>query len=203
MCVRNRGADQFERTHILGGPVFGGYVICKEEFLAGIAAYDEDNHLYFQALHNLQKNWGDPTKMADAIWPWLRSWHAPSHRWGSGDPNAIASAIKGNIEKLTDFRARTIDMLRATDQRPIRTLFWAFSKGTGRTNSTGVQTSPVGSAKVLHLLSPGLLPLWDDKISNHYRCHRDAFGYIKFLPEDEAIRSGSRVLSRQTVIDPC
>src|ERR1700691_4787304 len=36
----------------------------KEEFLAGIAAYDEDNHLYFQALHNLQKNWGDPTKMA-------------------------------------------------------------------------------------------------------------------------------------------
>ncbi len=152
----------------------------KEEFLSAVEAYDGDNYLYFDALRNLQANWGDPAKMADAIWPWLRSWHAPFYRWGNSDPNAIASAIKENIELLSDLRDRTIDMLCAADEPPIRTLFWAFSKGTGRTNSNGFQPSSVGAAKVLHLLSPGFLPLWDNKISDHYRCEQDAFGYIKF-----------------------
>lgn len=152
----------------------------KEQFLAAIAAYDGDNYLYFEALRNLQANWGDPAKMADAIWPWLRSWHAPFYRWGNGDPNAIASAISENIKLLGDLRHRTIDTLCAADEPPIRTLFWAFSKGTGRTNSNGFQPSPVGAAKVLHLLCPGFLPLWDTKISDHYHCEQDPFGYIKF-----------------------
>ena len=152
----------------------------KEEFLAGIAAYDGDNYLYFEALRNLQANWGDPAKMADAIWPWLRSWHAPFYRWGNGDPNAIASAIRENIELLNDLRHRTFDMLCADDEPAIRTSFWAFAKGTGRTNNKGFQASTVGAAKVLHLLSPSFLPLWDTKISDHYRCEQDAFGYIKF-----------------------
>ena len=118
--------------------------------------------------------------MADAIWPWLRSWHAPFYRWGNGDPNAIASAIKENIEKLSDLRDRKIDMLCAADEPLIRILFWAFSKGTGRTNSNGFQPSPVGAAKVLHILSPAFLPLWDTKILEHYHCEQDAFGYVKF-----------------------
>jgi hypothetical protein len=152
----------------------------KEEFLYAVAAYDGDNHLYFAALSSLQANWGDPAKMAGAIWPWLRSWHAPFYRWGNGDPNAIASAIKENMKLLSDLRHREIDTLCAADEPAIRTLFWAFSKGTGRTNSKGFQPSPVGAAKVLHILSPGLLPLWDTKISDHYHCVQDAFGYIKF-----------------------
>ena len=152
----------------------------KEEFLSAVAAYDGDNYLYFQALHSLRANWGDPAKMADAIWPWLRSWHAPFYRWGNGDPNAIAFAIKENIELLSNLRYRTIDGLCAADEPPIRTLFWAFSKGTGRTNSKGFQPSPVGAAKVLHILSPGFLPLWDTKISDHYRCEQSAFGYTTF-----------------------
>jgi hypothetical protein len=152
----------------------------KEKFLAGIAAYDGDNYLYFDALRNLQAKWGDPAKMANAIWPWLRSWHAPFYRWGNGDPNAIAYAIKQNIEPLSGLRSRTIATLCAADEPPIRNLFWAFSKGTGRTNSKGFQPSSVGAAKVLHLLSPGFLPLWDNKISDYYRCEQDAFGYSKF-----------------------
>lgn len=152
----------------------------KEEFLSALAAYDGDNYLYFEALHNLQSNWGDPRKMANAIWSWLRSWHAPFYRYGNGDPNAIAAAIKENIELLTAFRDRTIDSLCPADGLPIRTLFWAFSKGTGRTNSRGFQPSSVGAAKVLHLLCPGFLPLWDTKISDHCHCDQDAFGYVKF-----------------------
>jgi hypothetical protein len=44
----------------------------REEFLAGVTAYDGNNQVYFEALRGLQLGWGNPTKMADAIWPWLK-----------------------------------------------------------------------------------------------------------------------------------
>jgi hypothetical protein len=151
----------------------------REEFLAGMAAYDGNNCVYFEALLNLQASWGTPTKMADAIWPLLRNWHADFYRYGSGDPSAIASAIGQNINPLNAFRNRTIDTLCAADEPAIRSLFWAFAKATGRTNSKGFQASSVGAVKALHLLSPDLLPLWDNAISDRYHCDQDAFGYIK------------------------
>ena len=94
--------------------------------------------------------------------------------------HAIAFAIKGNIELLTAFRDRTIDMMCAANEPTIRALFWAFSQGTGRTNSKGFQPSPVGAAKVLHILCPAFFPLWDSKISEQHHCDQDAFGYLKF-----------------------
>jgi hypothetical protein len=152
----------------------------RDEFLAGVAAYDGNNCVYFEGLAGLQEGWGDPAKMADAIWPLLRNWHADFYRYGSGNPQAIASAIEQSIDSLNALRGRTIDTLCAADEPAIRTLFWAFAKATGRTNSKGFQASSVGAVKAMHLLLPGLLPLWDTAISDRYHCDQDAFGYIKF-----------------------
>jgi hypothetical protein len=152
----------------------------SEQFLAGVAAYDGNNCVYFEGLLGLQAGWGDPAKMADAIWPLLRNWHADFYRYGNGDPQAIASAIGQNIGPLNTLRNRTINTLCAADEPVIRTLFWAFAKATGRTNSKGFQASSVGAAKALHLLSPGILPLWDNAISDCYQCDQEAFGYVRF-----------------------
>jgi len=73
----------------------------KEEFLRLVAAYGGHNQYYFETLAGLSADWGDPAKMAEAIWPWLRSWHSEFYRYGDGNPNAIASAIKENIATST------------------------------------------------------------------------------------------------------
>jgi hypothetical protein len=104
--------------------------------------------------------------MADAIWPPSKELACRLLPLRNGDPQAIASAIEQNIGPLTAFRDRTIDTLCAADEPVIRTLFWAFAKATGRTNSKGFQASSVGAAKALHLLCPGILPLWDNAISD-------------------------------------
>jgi hypothetical protein len=152
----------------------------KDEFLRVVAAYTGHNKLYFEALAGLRANWDNPHKMADAIWPWLRYWHSEFYMYGDGDPNRIAAAIAEHIRPLSQLRNRTIDTLSPDDEEMIRSLFWAFAKATGRTNKKGFQATPTGAAKVLHSLAPNLLPLWDDKILNHYRCDPDAFGYVKF-----------------------
>ncbi|MGO9403839.1 MAG: hypothetical protein ACLPVW_10275 [Terriglobales bacterium] len=152
----------------------------REEFLAGVAAYDGNTRVYFEALRGLQAGWGDPTKMADAIWPVLCDWHADYYRRGRGDPRAIAFGIEENISLLDGFRNRTVDTLCGADEPKIRELFWTFQKVTGRTNSRGSDASPVGAAKALHLLCPHFLSLWDNAIADLYRCDHEAFGYAKF-----------------------
>jgi hypothetical protein len=149
----------------------------REEFLSGVAAYDGDNDLYFEALRGLQAGWGDPTKMANAIWPWLRCWHADFYRRGQGDPTAIACGIKEKISLLEGFRDRTVDTLCTADEPKVRELFWTFRKATGRTNSNGFSATPVGAAKTLHILCPHFLPLWDNAIADHYHCECETFGY--------------------------
>jgi hypothetical protein len=152
----------------------------KVQFLARIAAYDGHNGLYFEALNKLKAEWGNPAKMADAIWPWLRNWHADFYRWGQRDPGSIALVIKEHWKELDALHQRSIDTLSSADEPTIRRLFWSFTKATGRRNAQGFDTSPVGAAKVLHSLCPNILPLWDDKIAGFYRCDLDAFGYVKF-----------------------
>src|SRR5258706_1947707 len=103
----------------------------QENFLAGVAAYDGNNCVYFDALLNLQAGWGDTIQMANAIWPLLRNWHAVFYRYGNGDPHAIAFAIEQNIDLLNALRNRTINTLSASDEPTIRPLLWAFAKATG------------------------------------------------------------------------
>jgi hypothetical protein len=153
----------------------------REEFLAGVNAYDGNILVYFEALRGLEIGWGDPRKMADAIWPVLCDWHADFYRRGQGDPTAIAQGIERKISLLDGFRNRTVDTLSTTDEPKIRELFWTFQKATGRTNRNGFSASPVGAAKALHLLCPNFLALWDNAIADLYGCsEHEAFDYAKF-----------------------
>ena len=145
-----------------------------------MSSYDGNSRVYLDALRGLQTGWGDPARMADAIWPVLCNWHADYCRWGSGDPTAIASAIKQKFDLINAFRSRAIDTLCRADEIKIRELFWEFRKATGRTNSKGFSGSSTGAAKVMHLLGPHFLPLWDADIAKFYRCADDAFGYAEF-----------------------
>jgi hypothetical protein len=142
-----------------------------------VASYDGNSRVYLDALRDIQRGWGDPAKMADAIWPVLCNWHAEFYHWGSGDLTAIASAIKQKIDVINGFRSRTIDTLSKADEPRIRELFWEFRKATGRTNSKGFSASSTGAAKAMNILCPHFLPLWDEDIANLYRCEHDAFGY--------------------------
>jgi hypothetical protein len=54
--------------------------------------------------------------MADAIWLVVRDWHAVYYHWGSGDPAAIASAIKFQMSLVDGFRSRTVDTLSPVDK---------------------------------------------------------------------------------------
>lgn len=152
----------------------------REVFLAAVASYDGNNRVYFDGLRGIQTGWGDPTKMAEAIWPLLCDWHREFYRWGRGDPAAIASGIKQKMSLLDGFRNRTINTLCAADEPKVRDLFWTFQETTGRTNSKFSDRTPVGAAKAMHLLCPSFLPLWDGVIADLYRCEHDPFGYIKF-----------------------
>jgi hypothetical protein len=153
----------------------------REEFLAGVAAYDGNIRVYFEALRGLQAGWGDPSKMADAIWPVLCDWHADYYRHGRGDPKKIASGIEEKIGVLDGFRTRTVDTLCSADEPKIRDLFWKFQTVTGRTNARRSDASPVGAAKALHLLCPHFLPLWDNAIADLYGCYdHGAFDHVRF-----------------------
>jgi hypothetical protein len=148
--------------------------------MAGVEAYDGNNRVYFDALRGLQAGWGDPTKMADAIWPLLKDWNKPFYRWGKGNPALLASGIEQSLELLNGFRHRTIDTLVATDEPSIKVLFSALTRATGRTNKKGFQSSPVGATKALHLLCPYFSPVWDEAISDHYGCERITLGFANF-----------------------
>lgn len=120
----------------------------RDEFLAGVVAYDGNSDIYFQALRGVEACWGDPRKMADAIGLLLCDWHRDYYHWGKSDPTALASAIGDKFNLLDKFRCRTITTLSYADAPEIRQLFWPFHRATGRTNKRGSDASPVGSAKV-------------------------------------------------------
>lgn len=156
------------------------YQPSQDLFLRGVDKYDGNNTVYFEALRRLEQGWGNPVKMADAIWPVLRDWHAPFYRWGAGDPHRMADRIESTLAVLDTFHLRAIATLCEADEPKIRSLFRDFSNAAGRTNAKGFQPTTVGAAKSLHLLCPHFFPLWDNEISNHYRCEQEAFGYVRF-----------------------
>ncbi|MBM3749473.1 MAG: hypothetical protein FJW34_27255 [Acidobacteria bacterium] len=68
---------------------------------------------------------------------------------------------------LDALRFRTIQSLSKEDEPTIRDLFWAFTRAL-RGGKGGTAESTVATARALHLLAPGLLPLWDNAIAGAY-----------------------------------
>jgi hypothetical protein len=149
------------------------YIPTKDEFDAGIAAYAKREHrgpIYFEAQSKLQTSWGNAALMAEAIWILLNSWHRDFYRFGSINLEALTSCIESNMENLDRIRSRSISSLCDEDELMIRSLFRAFTEATRRKNKSGSQESTVATAKSLHLISPGLLSLWDNAIAYKYGC---------------------------------
>jgi hypothetical protein len=147
------------------------YIPTRDQFCAGIAAYEQKESrgpMYFKALRKLREGWSKAEVMADAIWLLLKSWHRQFYRFGPLDPKVLATCIERNTRHLDYLRSREIESLCTADELTVRVLFREFTVATRRSNRSGLQDSTVATAKALHLLSPGLLPLWDNPIAWHY-----------------------------------
>lgn len=124
--------------------------------------------MYKVATFLVSHYWGQPPDMADALGVLLLTWNQAWYRYGSFDFDTLEECIAANFTTLQRMRSRTIFTLTGDDEDDIATLFARFLKALVRTDLPGA--SPVATAKALHLLAPGFLPLWDAKIAQHYRC---------------------------------
>jgi|SRR5215467_10181698 len=115
----------------------------------------------------MEAGWGDPTAMAEGIGLLLKSWHNAFYRFGRYDPTALAACIRDHLDSIATLRRRTIDSLDSTDESVIRDLFNSFTRAL-RGGKNGTQESTVATAKALHLIAPGFLPLWDNPIACAY-----------------------------------
>ncbi|OGA45035.1 MAG: hypothetical protein A3F74_10685 [Betaproteobacteria bacterium RIFCSPLOWO2_12_FULL_62_58] len=86
--------------------------------------------------------------------------------------------ISKHFDRLIKFRSQKIQETAEIPEQDIRDIFEDFAGVLGR----------VGAAKCLHLLAPGLLPLWDAAILKgyglekaKYRHRTDAERYIAFI----------------------
>jgi hypothetical protein len=160
------------------------YVPSKEEFTAGMYAYERHEPRgrdYFIALQQLTARWGEASAMADSIWVLLKSWHREFYRFGRLDLSELARCVENHMPVLNGLRGRTIDSLCADDERTIEKLYDPFTTATSRHNKRGVQESAVATAKALHLLAPGFLPLWDNAIAGaHDQILMWAHNYVAF-----------------------
>ena len=139
------------------------YVPSREEFSAGMQAYERNEPRgrdYFLALRQLTAGWGEPGAMADAVWVLLKSWHREFYRFGRLELSELAGCVETHLPDLNRVRGRIIDSLCADDEQIIEKLYGPFTTATRRHNQRGFQESAVATAKALHLLAPGFLPLW-------------------------------------------
>ena len=97
--------------------------------------------------------------MADSIWALLKSWHREFYRFGRLDLAELARCVEDHMPVLGGLCGRTIESLCAYDEQTIEKLYGPFTTATSRHNKRGVQESAVATAKALHILAPGFLPL--------------------------------------------
>ena len=147
------------------------YVPTEADFAAGIRAYEQNESrgpVYFAALQQLNCCWGTPGTMADSIWILLKSWHREFYQYGRPNVSDITECVAKHLTTIDALRQRTIDSLCCQDEPLIERLFGSFTTATERHNARGAQKSDVATAKALHLLAPGFLPLWDNLIAYRY-----------------------------------
>jgi hypothetical protein len=105
--------------------------------------------------------------MAAGIGLLLKSWHNAFYRFGPYDTTRLAVCIEENMAMLFTLHERAIDSFAPDDEPRVRSLFGAFTPAL-RGGKKGEQTSTVATAKAMHLLAPGFLPLWDNAIAGAY-----------------------------------
>lgn len=118
--------------------------------------------------------------MATGIGLLLKSWHNAFYRFGPYDATRLAACIEENMALLGTLHKRAIDSFVPDDESDVRTLFTAFTAAL-KGGKKGEQKSTVATAKAMHLLAPGFLPLWDNPIAGAYnQFPMWAHNYISF-----------------------
>jgi hypothetical protein len=142
----------------------------EAEFKAAIASYrarETRGPDYFHALRHIADGWGNAVEMAAGIGLLLKSWHKAFYRFGPYDATRLAACIEENMAMLGTLRERAIDSFAPDDEPIVRSLFSVFTAAL-RGGKKGQQESTVATAKAMHLLAPGFLPLWDNSIAGAY-----------------------------------
>ena len=142
----------------------------ETDFKAAIAAYracETRGPVYFHALRHIADGWGNAVEMATGIGLLLKSWHNAFYRFGPYDATRLATCIEENMAMLGTLYERAIDSFALDDEPHVRSLFSAFTAAL-RGGKKGKQESTVATAKAMHLLAPGFLPLWDNPIAGAY-----------------------------------
>ncbi len=138
------------------------------------ADYDQAAREVEVALHKRS-----PKELASALLVLLRSWNKQYYHF-----RPFRAQDRVDLEALLDrewlhflpFRARSIDSLCEQDRPAVISLYASFEGVLG----------PVGAAKSLHLLAPGLFPIWDRAVAAAYglpllRVGKNAAKYHRFM----------------------
>jgi hypothetical protein len=160
-------------------------ILDRDSFLRGIEEYEsreKRDAMYKVATFVVSSFWGRPADMADGLGVLLLTWNQAFYRYGMFDFDQLEECISASLSTIESFRSRSISGLAGSDHDAMRQLFGALlealqiavGKNRGR-------TSPVGTAKALHLLAPGFFPLWDDTIARTYGCFYDREPAEKYL----------------------
>jgi len=144
--------------------------ITPAEFARGYRAFqtrEPRDAMYRIATFLVEHFWGQPRDMADGLGVLLLTWNQAFYRYGAFDFGLLEEALGANMPVIESLRTRDIQSLVEADEPAIERLFLAFLDAL----RTERGKSPVAVAKALHLLAPGFLPIWDDKIAKAYACH--------------------------------
>ena len=154
----------------------------RSEFLRRCKEYrdrEARDPMYVVATKLLHMSWGKPQDMADGLGVLLLTWNNAFYRYAPPDFDRLAQCVAENLPAIEGFKARDITSFSAADERGVRDLFERMLDAL----QAGGRKTPVGTAKGLHLLSPGFFPIWDAYIAPAYQCRYDrdpAGAYLKF-----------------------
>ena len=168
------------------------------EFERGYLAFEAReprDAMYKTATFLVQHFWGKPKDMADGMGVLLLTWNQAFYRYGSFDFARLEEALRGNMDVIEGLRPRNIQSLSDTDEPTIRQLFITFLDALRiKEGKKKDCKSPVAVAKALHLLAPGFLPIWDDKIARAYGCHYNPNPDRKYVTFGYAMQALARQL---------
>jgi hypothetical protein len=125
---------------------------------------NESRDLFYRAateLVRLALRKATSLTVAEALAVLLQTWNKARYQYRKFDDAHFArieELLDEHRTALTAYRKRKIDSLTSTDQEGVSVTFQDFE----------VDLGPVGAAKTLHLLAPGLFPLWDRAIAKAY-----------------------------------
>jgi len=147
--------------------------------------YEKRDAMYKTATFLVDYFWGKPAEMANSLGVLLLTWNQAFHRYGIFDFDKLEECISNNLNLLDQYRHREIVTYVPDDDETVRYLFQQFliALQIYDGNKNGA-TSPVGTSKALHLLSPGFFPIWDGKIARAYgynHLYRPVSTYLLFF----------------------